>query len=63
MDENFENLAGNVSQSAIVKEFAGEFESFVFRPLFGPWPMTLMSAKYKENHTKKKATFVFIEKG
>ena len=29
MDENFENLAGKVSQSAVVKEFAGEFESFV----------------------------------
>ena len=26
---NFENLAGKVSQSAVVKEFAGEFESFV----------------------------------
>ena len=24
MDENFENLAGKVSQSAVVKEFAGE---------------------------------------
>ena len=29
MDENFENLAGKVSQSTVVKEFAGEFESFV----------------------------------
>ena len=29
MDENFDNLAGKVSQSAVVKEFAGEFESFV----------------------------------
>ena len=50
MDENFENLAGKVSQSAVVKEFAGEFESFVLSTIVRPWPMTLMSAN-KDNHT------------
>ena len=36
MDENFENLAGKVSQSAVVKEFVGEFKVLFCRPLFGP---------------------------
>ena len=51
MDENFENLAGKVSQSAVVKEFAGEFESFVLSTIV--WSLT-----YDPNERKQRQPYV-----